>query len=126
MTILTGRITSLTVGGNSIPNCKYIIWRTNHTITPQFLPSSKIPVGYLQSHISVEGTIGLQTHDDNLVEPSTADSPVISMIAQAIDTAGATETYTFVAAIIEGVGKDLGGLEPIFVYRFQAFYVTET
>ena len=126
MTVLTGRITSLTIDGNAITNVKYARWNTEHTITPQLLPSDKEATGALQSHTWVTGVIGLQGRDSNLVAPSTADSPIIALIVKTITTAGATYTFTFSGTRIEGVSQDLGGEEPIFEYRFFAYKVVES
>ena len=123
---LTGRIVSLVVGGNSITNCKYLRWWTNHIVIPRFLPSSKVAVGYLQGHINVGGEFGLLTYDTNLVAPSTADGSIVSLVMTTVTTAGATRTFTFTGAIIASVDKELSGGEPIFIYHFLAYYVTET
>ena len=126
MIALTGRIADLLAGATHITNCKYIKWKPVHTIAPRLLPSSKIPVGWFQSHIWIEGELGLQSLDPSLVAPSIEDAEIIPIfVVTAITTTGGTKTFTFTGFIIAGVDKDLGGDEPVFVYHFLAYSVAE-
>ncbi len=120
MTTLLPRILTMTFDGNSITNCRLFRWRTVHNVSPRLLPSNKEAVGFFQGHTHVEGEIGLLSYDSNLVEPSTADSPEVTMVVTAITTAGATRTLTFTKTVIESVDGGLGGEEPIFTYKFKA------
>ena len=136
MTTLMGRIVKLEVGENSgedyhtdILTCKSIKWRKVHTITPRLLPSAKIPAGWLQSHSWIEGEFGLQTMDSSLDEyaPKDADAVIIPyFVVTAETTAKATKTFTFEGLIISSPEQGLGtDGEPIFTYKFLAYYVTE-
>jgi hypothetical protein len=134
MVTLKGHIIAVEVGDGeetptSITNCKFIRWKTNHTATPRFLPSSKAPVGWLQSHFFVEGEMGLVSKDATLDSyvPSTADADIIPhFVALGEDTANNAVTYTFEGLIVENVEKGIDGSgEPVFVYKLKAYYVTE-
>lgn len=127
--LLTGRIISLLVGVTTISNCKLIRWRTIHTVSPRLLPSSKVPAGWLQSHSWIEGEFGLQSlsAELNAYVPADADTIAITPFEVTGQNAeGTNVVYAFTGAIIQTVDKMLEGGEPIYVYHFLAYSVTET
>jgi len=133
MTTLT-RIIKIEAGASAgshtdVLNCKSIKWRDNHNIVPQLLPSSKVPVGWLQSHKWIDGEFSLQTMDSvfNIYAPASADAVEIPyFVVSASDTAKNTITYTFDGLLISSIERDLNDIgEPLFVYKFTANYVTE-
>lgn len=135
MAVLMPRIVKLSVGESAesytdITNCKSFKWRTNHTITPQTLPSSKIPVGWLQSHIWVEGEFSLQTSDPilNTYAPSDSDAvPIPYFVLTAENTYLKEEVpFYFVGLTISSIERAIDEKgEPIFVYKFTAYYSTD-
>lgn len=130
----TGRIVKLEAGTSSevhcdILNIKFIRWRRNHIITPRMLPSTKVPVGYLQGHSFIEGEFGLTSECSLCFEEYIDDDgdntiiPYFMITVEQIDKTTNTFTFnniilTFVEKRFEGSGK-----EPVFVYRFLAYYV---
>ena len=126
MPTLIGRIVTITANGNPIDVCKFVRWRTVHTISPRLLPSSKIPVGWLQSHMWVEGEIGLQSYCPYCTIPPETDTTAVTLIVTTKTIAGVTRTFTFSNLIIATQDRDLGGEEPIFVFHFLAYSCTES
>lgn len=133
MVTYTPRIVKLEVGASvgshtDVLNCKSIKWRKNHTITPQLLPSAKIPQGWLQSHSWIEGEFSIQTTNTIFATytPEAADATAIPYFMVTVETtAKASVTYTFTGLIISTPERELGTEgEPIFVYKFMANYVT--
>lgn len=128
-TLLTGRIVSLTIVGDTLTNCKFARWKLIHTLSPRLLPSSKVPVGWLQSHSWIEGELGMQSRSPELdaLVPVGADSTAISpFVITGQNAAGTNIVYTFTGAIVQTVDKMLEGSEPIYVYRFLAYSVAES
>lgn len=127
--LLTGRIVSLLVGTDTLTNCKVIRWKTVHTISPRLLPTSKVPSGWLQSHSWIEGEFGLQTlsAELNAYVPAGADTIAITPFEVTGEAADGTPVvYAFTGAIIQTVDKMLEGSEPVYMYHFLAYSVTET
>ena len=127
--ILTGRIISLTIGGDALTNCKFARWKLVHTVSPRLLPSSKIPVGWLQGHSWIEGELGMQSLSAELDAhvPVGADMTAISpFVITGVNAAGTNIVYTFTGAILQTVDKMLEGGEPVYVYHFLAYSVVET
>lgn len=127
--VLTGRIISITAGEGTIDNCRSVRWRTVHTISPRLLPSSKIPIGWLQSHSWIEGELGVMGLLPVAViahVPAVADATIITpFIIVSEGTDGTDVTYTFTGLIIASMDKSLEGSEPVYVYKFLAYSVTE-
>lgn len=126
--LLTGKITSLLVGAATLTNCKFARWKTSHTVSPRLLPSSKIPVGWLQSHSWIEGEVGLMSLSAELdaYVPVDADTLPITIFKVTGETADGTPVvYAFTGTIIQTVDKMLEGAEPIYIYHFLAYSVTE-
>jgi hypothetical protein len=128
-TTLTGKVVSLVINSVTITNCKYLRWKANHNISPRLLPSSKVPVGWLQSHKWIEGEFGLLTLSstvDGLI-PAALDSVAFTtFVANALTTIGGAVVFTFTGGIVVGVDKVLEGNEPVFVYKFLAYSVAQT
>jgi len=127
--LLTGRVVSILVGASTITNCKLARWKTVHTLSPRLLPSSKVPVGWLQSHIWIEGEFGLQSLSAalNAYVPAGTDTIAITPFSVTGQNAeGTNVVYAFTGAIIQTVDKMLEGNEPIYMYHFLAYSVTET
>lgn len=127
--LLTGRIISLTVGEDVLTNCKLARWKTVHALSPRLLPSSKVPIGWLQSHIWIEGEFGLLSlsAEVNAFLPAGEDTLAITPFEIKGENAeGTPVTYTFTGAIIQTVDKMLEGGEPIYMYHFLAYFNTET
>jgi hypothetical protein len=126
---LTGRVVSLTIGADTVTNCKSIKWKTSHTISPRLLPSSKIPVGWLQSHSWIEGEFNLLSLCSSIQTthaPAISDAIIISpFIVTGETTDGLAVTYTFDGLIIQSIEKGLEGTEPVFTHKFLAYSVTE-
>ena len=129
-----GRIVKLEVGvsGGShtdIRNCKSIKWRKVHTITPQLLPSSKTPAGWLQSHSWVEGEFALQTKNtvlDSYASHYADAAPILYFVVTGETTDKTPKTFSFTGFIIANVEQEFGASgEALFVYKFLAYYVTE-
>lgn len=129
-----GRIVKIEAGASGsnhtdITNCISIKWRKNHTITPQLLPSSKVPVGWLQSHSWIEGEFTLQTKNtvlDSYVSSNADASTILYFVVTAETTAKATKTFTFSGFIIASPEQEFGKEgEAQFVYKFLAYYVSE-
>jgi len=127
--VLTGKVVSLVINSVTITNCKYLRWKSNHNISPRLLPSSKIPVGWLQSHKWIEGEFGLLTLSstvDGLI-PATLDSVAFTtFVANALTTIGGAVVFTFTGGIVVSVDKVLENDEPVFNYRFLAYSVAQT
>lgn len=129
MDALTGRIVSLTLGSDSITNCKSFKWRTVHNVAPRLLPSSKIPTGWFQGHKWVEGEFSLMSICSAIAThaPPATDAVIISPMSLASQTtAGTAVTYAFTGFIIVTIDKELDGVEPLYVHHFLAYSVTET
>jgi hypothetical protein len=124
----------LEIGGSNenhvdVLNCKSIKWRKNHTITPQLLPSSKVPVGWLQGHSWIEGEFELKTLSTvfDTYAPKNTDAIVIPyFVVFGETTAKVARTYTFSGLIIANPEQGLGtDGETVFTFKFLAYYVTE-
>lgn len=122
--LLTGRVVSLLVGEDTITNCRVARWRTVHTLSPRLLPSSKVPIGWLQSHIWIEGEFGLLSLSAavNAYLPAGEDTLAITPFEIRSENAeGTPVTYAFTGTILQTVNKMLEGGEPVFMYHFLAY-----
>lgn len=131
MTVFTGTIQKIEIGSSTvdITNARFIRWRRIHTITPRNLPSTKIPVGYLQSHSYVEGEFGLVSEYDSefssYIDDDGDNTVISSFKVTVLEHDGTTTFWTFYNAIISHVEKAIEeDSESVFVYHFLAYYVS--
>ena len=135
MTVYTGRITKLEIGASAeshtdVTNVKFMGWDRIHNITPRLLPSSKIPVGWLQGHSWLKGEIRIVSEMTSALSgyySETADSTIIPYVmATYVKQDGTTATCTFTGFIVFNVKKSLEeGSESVYVYEFLAYNSTE-
>lgn len=132
MTVFTGRVTKIEAGASAgshtdITNAKFARWGREHTITPRNLPSSKIPVGYLQSHSHIKGEFALVSEAYAAFSSyisDTGDNTVIPFARISGESIAKVAVYwTFTGFIITHVEKKLEGAEAVFVYHFLAYSV---
>lgn len=116
----------------TISNLKRIRWRRVHSVTPQTVMNTKIPVGWHQGHKWVEGELHVLSEAkaafmDQAVPyiVEDGDSVVIPyFVATLTDTEGNTVTKTFNNAIIVDVEEPYADDEDtIWIYRFMAYKV---
>jgi len=135
MAVFTGRITKLEIGASAgshtdVLNVKFMRWKRIHNVTPRLLPSSKIPVGWLQGHSHVEGELGVVSEMNTAIASyygETVDSIIIPFVKVSYRKQdGAIATFILSGFIITLVEKALEkGSEAVFVYRFLAYNAVE-
>jgi hypothetical protein len=112
-----------------ILNCKNIKWRDIHAVTPQLMPTAKIPANFLQSCVWIEGEFRLQTDDAifGTYAPPDEEAVIIPyFIAFTEDINKVLWRYTFDNLIITSIERELNeDKEPTTVYKFMAFGVAE-
>ena len=125
-TIFTTRITSVKADTVAVNDVVFIGWDQVHVVTPQLLPSSKIPVGWLQGHAWVKGEIRVKGKSATLENPLTSDASVITELEViGEDLNGTTVEYNLAYLIITNNAlsfSDEG--EPVTIYYFLAYSVT--
>jgi len=127
------RIINIEVGESDsnysdITNVKSIRWRRVHTITPRLLPSTKVPVGYLQSHSWLEGqliTVGKTDVFDSYYTDTTDSTVIPYFVVTAEKHDLSTATFTFNNLIIVSTELPLEEGEPVKTYNFLAYSLTE-
>ena len=139
MAIFPGKVTvkvGASAGSNvEITNIKRLRQRRAHTVTPQTVMNTKIPIGWHQGHKWVEGELHVLSEakaafmDQGvayIVED--ADNVVIPYVVATLTTgAGATVTKAFTGFIIESVDEPYADDEDsIWVYHFKAYKVDQT
>lgn len=123
-------------GSKETVNPKGMEWGEVHTVTPETVMNTKIPVGWHQSHKHIEGVIYINDIDQATkcfreqgvdYMPDDADHVVIPyFVASVKDSAGTLWTYTFTGAIMESYRaphREEGFCKR--VYRFKAYKVVE-
>lgn len=118
-----------------ITNLKLIRWRRIHSVTPQTVMNTKLPVGWHQGHKWIEGEIQVLSEAQDAFRkqavdyvPDGADNVVIPyFVATLVDQDGQTWTATFDNAIILDVDEPYrDGEDTVWVYRFLAKKLTRT
>lgn len=137
--IFPGKVT-LKVGESGasyveITNIKRIRWRRVHSVTPQTVMNTKIPVGWHQGHKWVEGELYVLSEAKAAFKDQAtayivedADNVVIPyFVATLTDADGNTVTKTFTDTLIVDVEEPYADDEDaVWVYRFVAKKVVQS
>ena len=127
--ILTSDYIKFDTTGLSTVNIKSVKWKINHTVTPRTLPSSKVPVGWLQGHSFVEGELSIIGENSGIKGycPGSSDSTILTTATITIkDINNANVVYTFsnLIFISSSNSVDFNTGEPITTYVFYAYSVS--
>lgn len=108
-----------------ITNCDSFKWRNVHAVTPRFLPNSKIPLDFIQSHNWIEGEFSLKTTDAlfDTYAPNNAEAVIIPYFAIFTENMdNETGGHIFYGLIISSIENELGtDKEPTITYKFLAY-----
>ena len=127
MTIFTGRIVSVKADSDPILDVVTVKWGQVHVVTPQLLPSTKKPVGWLQGHSWAKGEIHVKGNSSLLENDLTSDVGIITELeVVGKDVLGNERVFNLASVIIinNELAFTLEG-EPVTIYYFLAFNVTE-
>lgn len=130
MTVFFGKVTSVKGDTVSVGDVVLIKWKQVHVVTPQLLPSSKNPSGWLQGHSWVAGEIHVKSKAiAKLESPLTSDASVITELEViGKDIEGNAIEYNLANLIV--TNNEFGGFteegEPVTIYYFLAYSVTPT
>lgn len=132
---ITLKVGASDVSNVNVTNVKRMRWRRVHTVRPQTVMNTKIPVGWHQGHKWVEGELHVLSEAkaafmDQAIAyiDEDGDNVVIPYFkATMIDADGGTWTATFTSALVSEKEEPYADEEDsIWIYRFVAYQVETT